>query len=128
MPPRSASPATMSCWSAIVEITGSGVSGSNSAELASSMPTERAASITMHCRPRHRPSTGNAVPARESDGADLALDAADAEAAGDQHAVHVVERRAAPGSVSQSSDATQRISTFARCLNPPARSASATDR
>ena len=38
VPPRSASPATMCSWSAIVEITGSGVSGSNSAELASVEP------------------------------------------------------------------------------------------
>lgn len=35
---------------------------------------------------------------------------------------------AAPCSVSQSSEATHRISTLARCLNPPARNASATER
>ena len=35
---------------------------------------------------------------------------------------------AAPPSVSQSSEATHRISTLARWLNPPARSASATER
>ena len=58
VPPRSASPATASRWSAIVEITGSGVFGSNSAELASVSPTERAASMTMHCNPRHSPRTG----------------------------------------------------------------------
>ena len=35
---------------------------------------------------------------------------------------------AAPLSVSQSSEATHRISTLARCLKPPARRASATER
>ena len=63
------------------------------------MPTDRAASMTMHCRPRHSPRTATPVLAGELDGADLALDAADAEPAGDQHAVHVVEhgRRAGLG-------------------------------
>ena len=44
---------------AIVATTGSGVSGSNSALLASEMPAmSRAASMTMHCRPRQSPSVG----------------------------------------------------------------------
>ena len=44
---------------AIVAITGSGQSGSNSVESAFSRPaTLRAYSITMHCRPRHSPSVG----------------------------------------------------------------------
>ena len=62
------------------------------------------------------------------DGADLALDAANAEPAGNQHAVHIAQRGGGAASVSQSSEATQRISTLARCLKPPARNASATDR
>ena len=44
----------------------------------------RAASMTMHCRPRHSPRTGSPLLAGVADGADLALDAADAEAAGDR--------------------------------------------
>ena len=59
VPPRSASPATAATWLAMVAMTGFGVSGSNSAELASAIPARwRAASMTMHCRPRHRPSAG----------------------------------------------------------------------
>ncbi len=43
----------------MVAITGSVQSGSNSVESAFSRPaTERAYSITMHCRPRHSPSVG----------------------------------------------------------------------
>jgi hypothetical protein len=59
VPPMSRSPATTSSCSAIVEMTGCAVSGSNSAELAPSSPAMlRATSITMHCSPRHRPRVG----------------------------------------------------------------------
>ena len=59
VPPRSPSPATMSCCSAMVATTGCGVPGSNSELLAPSSPTtERAYSMTMLCRPRHSPSVG----------------------------------------------------------------------
>ena len=58
--PMSPSPETIATCSAIVAITGAWVSGSNSVEAASASPARlRAASITMHCRPRHRPSAGN---------------------------------------------------------------------
>jgi hypothetical protein len=61
-------------------------------------------------------------------GAELALDAADAEAARDADAVDVAERRAgALRVVSQSSDGTQRIDP-ASLAKPPARSASVTER
>src|SRR3954452_22922685 len=63
VPPMSRSPATTSSWSAMVAITGCGVLGSNSAELAPSRPARsRATSITMHCRPRHRPSVEMRIP------------------------------------------------------------------
>ena len=63
------------------------------------------------------------------DRADLALHAADAEAAGDADAVDVLQRAAPPPQrVSQASEATQRTTTLARLANPPARSASHTDR
>ena len=43
----------------MVAMTASGVSGSNSAEFAFSIPaTSRAYSMTMHCMPRHRPRVG----------------------------------------------------------------------
>ena len=59
VPPRSPPPSTMPTCSAMVAITGSGVAGSSSLELASGSPaSERAASITMHCMPRHRPRAG----------------------------------------------------------------------
>ena len=73
-------------------ITGNGVSGSNSVELAPSMPaTWRANSATAICMPRQMPRYGTLVLARAAGGADLALDAADAEAAGDQDAVALLE-------------------------------------
>ena len=59
VPPMSRSPATTSSWSAMVAITGYGVSGSNSALSASASPARsRATSMAMHCRPRHRPRIG----------------------------------------------------------------------
>ena len=53
--------------------------------------TLRAYSMTMHCRPRHRPSVGIRVGAGVGQRADLALDAADAEAARDADRVDVAE-------------------------------------
>lgn len=63
-----------------------------------------------------------------ADRAELAFDAADPEPAGDEHPSTSPSAATAPAGVSQSSEATQRISTFVRCLKPPARNASATDR
>ena len=61
--------------------------------------------------------------------ADLALDAADAEAAGHADRVHVARGggRRPPGSA-HSSEGTQRRLTLASWAKPPARSASATER
>ena len=59
VPPRSPPPSTMSTCSAIVAMTGSGVCGSNSVEPAWLRPSSvRAYSMTIDCRPRHRPSVG----------------------------------------------------------------------
>ncbi len=128
--PCRAPPRRRRVWSAIVAMTGCGVAGSNSAELASARPARsRAHSITMHCRPRHRPSVGMQVLARVAQRADLALDAAHAEPAGDHHAVDAARARARrPRGVAQSSDGTQRMFTRASLAKPPARSASVTDR
>ncbi len=82
----------MSSRSAIVEMTGWAVAESNSVELASGMPARlRAASITMHCRPRQRPSSGICVLAGVLYRADLARHATVAELPGMQIAVDVAE-------------------------------------
>ncbi len=92
VPPMSRSPDTTSRWSAIVATTGCGVDSSNSSELAPSSPTTvRAYSMTMHCRPRHRPRVGMPVLAGVSQGAELALDPPHAEAARHADAVEVAE-------------------------------------
>ena len=104
--------------------------GSNSAEFASSMPARwRAASITMHCRPRHRPSVGMPLLAGVPERADLALDAADAEPARDHDAVDAGERLRPlrPGSRTRRRRPSG-SSPALRWANPPARSASVTDR
>ena len=51
----------------------------------------------MHCSPRHRPEGGDAVAAGVVERADLALDAADPEPAGHEHAVHPGEGGRRPG-------------------------------
>ena len=59
VPPRSPAPSTYASCSAIVAMTGSGESGSNSVDPALARPTTlRAYSMTMHCRPRQMPSVG----------------------------------------------------------------------
>ena len=88
----------------------------------------RATSIAMHCRPRQRPSSGIPWVRAWRDRADLPLDAADAEAAGDEHPVHPVELARRTLGVSQSSLGTHRMLTLASLANPPARSASVGDR
>ena len=73
-------------------ITGCGVCGSNSVEFAPASPhTSRANSMTAQCSPRQRPRNGTLVLAGVAGGRDLALDAADAEAAGDHDAVEVAQ-------------------------------------
>ena len=60
---------------------------------ASAMPaTLRAYSMTMHCRPRQMPRVGTWLLAGPLQGAELALDAADAEAARHEHGVDAAER------------------------------------
>ena len=111
-------------------ITGCGVAGSNSAEFASVEPGQVPGGLDHHAlQAEAQPERRDAALAGVPDRADLALDAADPEAAGDQHTVHAGQRGrgARPGSA-QSSEGTQRISTLARWANPPARSASVTDR
>ena len=69
-------------------MTGYGVSGSISVELAPSSPTTcRANSDTATCMPEADAEVRDAVLARDAAGEDLALPAARAEAAGDEHAV-----------------------------------------
>ncbi len=92
VPPMSRSPATTSSWSAMVEMTGCLVSGSNSAELASVDAGQVAGRLDDHALhaeadAEQRDLVLPGVPDR----ADLALDAAHAEPAGDQHAVDAVE-------------------------------------
>src|ERR1700755_1878305 len=92
VPPMSA----ISFCSGSRSITGNGVSGSNSVELAPSMPaTWRANSDTAICMPRQMPRYGTfsspAERAREPGLWDLALHPAHAEAARDQDAVALLE-------------------------------------
>ena len=69
------------------------------------------------------------VGARVVDRAELALDPADPESAGDQHSLHIGEGGGGAGrGLTHESEATQTISTLALLPNPPARSASVTDR
>ena len=80
-------------------------------------------------QPQAQPQGRDAVGAGVGQRAELALDAADAEAAGHADRVDVLEvlARRRPGS-SHSSEATQRRLTLASWAKPPARSASATER
>ena len=83
---------------------------SNSVELTSVVPrTSRANSMTAHWRPEAQArGTGRRVVARAVGGQDLALDAAMAEAAGDQDAGRAVERARARFSGVSVSESTQR--------------------
>ena len=70
------------------QITGCGVSLSNSVEWAPARPqTLRANSITAHCMPRQMPKNGMPFVAGVANRRDLAFDAALAETAGHEHAV-----------------------------------------
>ena len=94
MPPMSALPETMSTWSAMVAITGSGVSGSNSAEFACSRPARCRAALDHHALQAEAQTQRRDAPfTRVPDRADLALDAADAEPARDDDPVHAGQRR-----------------------------------
>ena len=88
VPPRSST----SFCSGSRSITGYGVSGSISVEFAPSSPTTwRANSETATCMPRQMPRYGISLLARDAAGEDLALPAARAEAARDEHAVDLLE-------------------------------------
>ena len=99
---------------------------SNSVELAPGMPaTWRANSQTAICMPRQTPRYGMPPLARDARGADLALDAAAAEAAGDEDAVGLGQALARPRSSDSSvSESTQSISMLAAVQEAAWRSAS----
>ncbi len=125
----SPSPETMSICSAMVEITGWAVAGSNSVELASVMPARlRAASITMHCRPRQRPSSGMRFSRAYWMAPTLPETPRSPKPPGMQMPSTSPSCSAAPAGVRQSSEVTHLILTRALLAKPPARSASVTDR
>ena len=79
------------------QMTGWGVSLSNSVELARCSPsTLRANSATAHCMPRQMPKKGMPRLAGEADGVDLALDAPLAEPARHEDAVHAGQQSFGP--------------------------------
>ena len=80
-----------------MEITGSGVFGSNSAELAPVEPDRAGRLDDDALQPEAQAEDRQPPLAGVGDGADLALDAANAEAAGNQHTVHIVQRGGGAG-------------------------------
>ncbi len=119
----------MSSCSAIVEMTGWPVAASNSVELASAMPARlRAASITMHWRPRHRPSSGILCSRAYWMAPTLPDTPRSPKPPGMQIASTSASCLAALTGVLQSSEVTHLIFTRALLANPPARSASVTER
>ena len=82
----------ISTCSAIVAITGNSVPGSNSLDDAPSSPASLRAVFDDHAlQAEAEPEGGDGVLAREAQGAELALDAANAESAGDADGVEVGE-------------------------------------
>ena len=105
------------------------LSGKNSAELASLIPAKlRAASITMHCKPRHRPRVGILFSRAYVSAPSFPSIPRIPKPPGTQ--IASIEDKAffAPSRVSHSSLGTQTISTLASFANPPARNASETER
>ena len=91
--------------------------------------TWRANSPTAICMPRQMPRYGISLLARDLRGADLALDAAPAEAAGDQDAVGVARAaRAASLVVERLGVDPVDLDLARRAWKPAWRSASTTDR
>ena len=110
-------------------MTGSGLSGSNSVESAFSSPAMlRAYSMTMHCRPRHRPSVGILWVRAKVSAPILPSSPRTPKPPGTQIASTSLRCRDAPCGVAHSSEGIQRMWTLASWANPPARSASATER
>ncbi len=92
MPPRSPAPSTYCFCSSIVEMTGSCASGSNSVDPAPAMPGDVAGVLDDHAlQAQAQPERRDAVGAGVGERAELALEAADAEAAGDADRVDVVQ-------------------------------------
>ena len=104
VPPMSPSPSTMSSCSAMVEMTGWAVAASNSVELASGMLGEVARGLDHDAlQAQAEAEQRDLVLAGVLDRADLAVDTAVAEAAGDADRVDVGElpARRRPGSCSR---------------------------
>ncbi len=113
----------------MVAMTGCDVPGSNSVEDASSMPsTLRAYSMTIDCRPRQMPSVGTLFSRAQRSAPSLPSMPRTPNPPGTSTASTPCSASSAPSGVWHSSDATQRIVTFASFANPPARSASVTER
>ena len=113
----------------MVAMTGSAVCGSNSVELAPSIPaTWRACSMTMACSPRQMPRVGTPRSRAQRRAPILPSMPRTPKPPGTRMASTPPSAVLAPASVRQSSEATHRMSTLASCRNPPARRASVTDR
>ena len=105
------------------------VSGANSEEFASFIPAIlRAASITMHCSPKHRPKVGILFSRANVRAPSLPSIPRTPKPPGTHTASTSLKASRAPSGVAQSSLAIHFSSTFALFANPPARSASETDR
>ena len=91
-------------------------------------PPVRAYSITMHCRPRHRPSVGILCVRAYVSAPSLPSMPRMPNPPGTQIASTSASRRAAPSGVSHSSEGIHSMLTFASWAKPPARSASTTER
>ncbi len=84
--------------------------------------------MTMDCRPRHRPKAGSLVSRANFQSADLAVDAADAEARRDHDAVDVVESGGPHLRGFATIGRNHLTLTLAQLAKPPALMASVTDR
>ena len=110
-------------------MTGALDAGSNSVELAPSMPaTLRAYSMTMHCRPRQMPSVGTCCSRAQRSAPSLPSMPRTPKPPGTSTASTPPSALLAPAGVSQSSEGTQRMRTLASLWKPPARRASVTER
>ena len=128
VPPRSP-PAMISTCSSIVAMTGNCVSGSNSLDEAPARPTTlREYSMTMHCRPRHRPSTGTPFSRAKRSAPSLPSMPRTPNPPGTQMPSRWARCFCAPSGVRHSSDGIHSMLTLVSLANPPARSASVTER
>ncbi len=128
VPPMSALPDTTSFWSTMVAITGVPYS-ENSAEIASLIPARlRAASITMHCKPKHKPKVGILFSRANLSAPTFPSIPRIPNPPGTQIASTFSKCFLANSGVSHSSLAIHTISTLASLAKPPARKASETDK